>query len=112
LSRLVYNEGEIPKVGEVIAIIDTANSASFPEEELVDQPAGPIYEEISDETFIKQTAQEAENMTPVTPVTTQHELYISPLVRMLAQQRGIASQELREIRGTMEGLPVMISMNI
>ncbi len=49
---------------------------------------------------MKQIAQEAENMTPVTPVTTQHELFISPLVRMLAQQRGIASQELREIRGT------------
>jgi 2-oxoglutarate dehydrogenase E2 component (dihydrolipoamide succinyltransferase) len=100
LSRFVYNEGEIPKVGEVIAIIDTGNGAPVPEEELEDQPAGLINEEISDETFMKQIAQEAENMTPVTPVATQHEFYISPLVRMLAQQRGIASQELREIRGT------------
>jgi 2-oxoglutarate dehydrogenase E2 component (dihydrolipoamide succinyltransferase) len=100
LSRLVYNEGEIPKVGEVIAIIDTGNGAPVPEGELEDQPAELINEEISDETFMKQIAQGAENMTPVTPVTTQHELFISPLVRMLAQQRGIASQELREIRGT------------
>ncbi len=30
LSRLVYNEGEIPKVGEVIAIIDTGNGVPFP----------------------------------------------------------------------------------
>ncbi len=29
LSRLVYNEGEIPKVGEVIAIIDTGNGVSM-----------------------------------------------------------------------------------
>ncbi len=29
LSRLVYNEGEIPKVGEVIAIIDTANGSTL-----------------------------------------------------------------------------------
>jgi len=100
LSRLVYNEGEIPKVGEVIAIIDTGNGAPVPEVELEDLPAELNNEEVSDETFMKQIAQEAENMTPVTPVTTHHELFISPLVRMLAQQRGIASQELREIRGT------------
>ena len=100
LSRLVYNEGEIPKVGEVIAIIDTGNGAPVPEVELEDLPAELNNEEVSDETFMKQIGQEAENMTPVTPVTTHHELFISPLVRMLAQQRGIASQELREIRGT------------
>ena len=53
-------------------------------------------------------------MTSVTPGAPQNELFISPLVRMLAQQRGIASQELKEIRGTgMDGrITRMISMNI
>jgi 2-oxoglutarate dehydrogenase E2 component (dihydrolipoamide succinyltransferase) len=100
LSRLVYNEGEIPKVGEVIAIIDTGNGLSVPEEEMEEQPAGLIPDEVPDEVFIKQVARGAESMTPVTPVAPQNTLFISPLVRMLAQQRGIASQELREIRGT------------
>ena len=40
LSRLVYNEGEIPKVGEVIAIIDTGNGVSVPEEEVEEQQTG------------------------------------------------------------------------
>ena len=100
MSRLVYNEGEIPKVGEVIAIIDTGNGVSVPEERIGGSAAGHIPEEMSDEMFMKQIAQGAESMAPATPVTPQNELFISPLVRMLAQQRGIASQELREIRGT------------
>jgi 2-oxoglutarate dehydrogenase E2 component (dihydrolipoamide succinyltransferase) len=100
LSRLVYNEGEIPKVGEVIAIIETGNGIPKPEEELEDQPGGLIPEEMSDETFMKQIVQSVENMIPVSSTAPREELFISPLVRMLAQQRGITSQELREIRGT------------
>jgi 2-oxoglutarate dehydrogenase E2 component (dihydrolipoamide succinyltransferase) len=100
LSRLVYNEGEIPKVGEVIAIIDTGNGATVLDGEQDEIPAGLIPEEMSDENFMKQISQGAESVTPVTPVTPQNELFISPFVRMLAQQRGIASQELQEIRGT------------
>jgi 2-oxoglutarate dehydrogenase E2 component (dihydrolipoamide succinyltransferase) len=100
LSRLVYNEGEIPKVGEVIAIIDTGNGAPFPENESGDQADELMPEEISDETYMKQIAREDESMAPVTQVVRSGELFISPLVRMLAQQRGIASRELEEIRGT------------
>jgi 2-oxoglutarate dehydrogenase E2 component (dihydrolipoamide succinyltransferase) len=100
LSRLVYNEGEIPKVGEVIAIIDTGNGVSTPEEEMEDQPAGPIPEEVPDEVFLRQVARNAEIMDPVTPAAPGNILFISPLVRMLAQQRGIALEELKEVRGT------------
>jgi 2-oxoglutarate dehydrogenase E2 component (dihydrolipoamide succinyltransferase) len=100
LSRLVYNEGEIPKVGEVIAIIDTGNGLPFLQEELEEQAAGLLPEEMSHETFMKPIPPEAESLAPVAPVTRHNELFISPLVRMLAQQRGIASQELWEINGT------------
>ncbi len=67
LSRLVYNEGEIPKVGEVIAIIDTGNGVSTPEDEVEDLPAGLIPEEVPDEVFMRQVARNAEIMDPVTP---------------------------------------------
>jgi len=100
LSRLVYNEGEIPKVGEVIAIIDTGNDVPVLDGELEDTPAEQISEEIPDENIMKQMAQGAESVTPVAPVTPNNEIFISPLVRMLARQRGIASQELGEILGT------------
>jgi 2-oxoglutarate dehydrogenase E2 component (dihydrolipoamide succinyltransferase) len=100
LSRLVYNEGEIPKVGEVIAIIETGNGAPFPEGESEDPSDEMMPEEMTDETFMKQIAREAENRAPVKQAAGQNELFISPLVRMLAQQRGIASRELHEIRGT------------
>lgn len=100
LSRFVYNEGEIPKVGEVIAIIDTGNDVPVLDGELEDTPAEPISEKIPDENIMKQMAQGAESVTPVAPVTPNSEIFISPLVRMLARQRGIASQELGEILGT------------
>lgn len=100
LSRFVYNEGEIPKVGEVIAIIDTGNDVPVLDGELEDTPAEPISEKIPDENIMKQMAQGAESVTPVAPVTPNNEIFISPLVRMLARQRGIASQELGEILGT------------
>ncbi len=100
LSRLVYNEGEIPKVGEVIAIIDTGNGAPVPEGNSDDQENGVLPEEMSDEAFMKQIANGAENMAHESPVPMHGELLVSPLVRMLAQQRGMASHELKEIRGT------------
>lgn len=100
LSRFVYNEGEIPKVGEVIAIIDTGNDVPVLDGELEDTPAEPISEKIPDENIMKQMAQGVESVTPVAPVTPYNEIFISPLVRMLARQRGIASQELGEILGT------------
>jgi 2-oxoglutarate dehydrogenase E2 component (dihydrolipoamide succinyltransferase) len=100
LSRLVYNEGEIPKVGEVIAIIDTGNGKASAEGESEDHTDELMPEEMSDETYMKPTDQEAESVTPVTQAAAQSELFISPLVRMLAQQRGIASRELQEMRGT------------
>lgn len=100
LSRFVYNEGEIPKVGEVIAIIDTGNDVPVLDGELEDTPAEPISEKIPNENIMKQMAQGVESVTPVAPVTPYNEIFISPLVRMLARQRGIASQELGEILGT------------
>ncbi len=100
LSRLVYNEGEIPKVGEVIAIIETGNGVSLLNGEMEDIFTGLISEEVPDETFLKQAAQGIEIPMPEGTITPHTELFVSPLVRMLARQRGISLRELGEIRGT------------
>jgi 2-oxoglutarate dehydrogenase E2 component (dihydrolipoamide succinyltransferase) len=93
--QLVYREGEIPKIGAVIALIDTASP-------------GP---ERSDE-------QTTTNVTAGAPISSNHKAtlprfnpgdaiyraagdsFISPLVRMLAKQRGLSPDALRLIKGT------------
>jgi 2-oxoglutarate dehydrogenase E2 component (dihydrolipoamide succinyltransferase) len=93
--QLVYREGEIPKIGAVIALIDTASP-------------GP---ERSDE-------QTTTNVTASAPISPNHKAalprynpgdaiyraagdsFISPLVRMLAKQRGLSPDTLRLIKGT------------
>jgi 2-oxoglutarate dehydrogenase E2 component (dihydrolipoamide succinyltransferase) len=97
LSRLVYNEGEIPKVGEVIAIIETGDAAPLPAEDMEDRSALLMPEEVSDELFLNHQPHHPENQVTV---TTANDVFIPPLVRMLAGQRGIASRELTQIKGT------------
>ena len=65
----------------------------------ISQPEGST--KITDETFMKQTAQEADNLTTChTGYNFSMNYLFPPWCAMLAQQRGIASQELRDIRGT------------
>lgn len=92
--RIVYNEGEIPKVGEVIAILETegGNNGALSEKQIE-----PV---VHDK---KQVAVEIHGPVPVRPAYAHPEAentYISPLVRMLARQRGIGAAELKQIRGT------------
>jgi 2-oxoglutarate dehydrogenase E2 component (dihydrolipoamide succinyltransferase) len=93
IIRLVYNEGEIPRVGQVIAIIDTGMEASAEHMEerqvrKVDTPEDEIFRE-----------------PDIAPVETDTRKpsgadFISPLVRFLAIQRNIPAHELKLIKGT------------
>jgi 2-oxoglutarate dehydrogenase E2 component (dihydrolipoamide succinyltransferase) len=93
--RLVYNEGEVPKVGEVIALIET------PGEE------GTIGHRIQDARAVSlkpdpespKTAPTPAVLTSVTRVDPESP-FVSPLVRLLARQRGIRQHELKKIPGT------------
>ena len=94
IFRIVYNEGEIPRVGEVIAIIETEGGS---DDEFSEKHIEPV---VHDK---KQVAVEIH--APVTPHPgfvhkEQEDIYVSPLVRMLARQRGIPASELKQIRGS------------
>jgi 2-oxoglutarate dehydrogenase E2 component (dihydrolipoamide succinyltransferase) len=89
IARLVYHEGDIPKVGEVIAVIETAapESAGDHEPEATEVVHSP--EKYTDQ-FIHKTGH----------AVYKDEILISPLVRMLARQRGISSRDLKSIKGS------------
>lgn len=94
IIKLVYREGDIPKVGEVIALIETDKPLeagillSGAERVPLDSAGIPL-----------PTVQVPEKI-PVLHPGENKKLLISPLVRMLARQRGISQEELLQIKGT------------
>jgi 2-oxoglutarate dehydrogenase E2 component (dihydrolipoamide succinyltransferase) len=93
ISRLIYREGEIPKVGEVIAIIETsARDAGFQGASLPPSKANNSGSETGNTRTVAQTLLKDDPGDKV----------LTPLVRMLAKQLGLGAEELKSIKGTGE----------
>ena len=105
LKKIVYKEGEIPKVGEVIAVIETdkenktvedeSTSESFAEE-VETKPSSdieniPVRESVPD---MNEEQPSSDNMPD------QNKNFLSPYIKNLARQRGIISGELNKIKGS------------
>jgi 2-oxoglutarate dehydrogenase E2 component (dihydrolipoamide succinyltransferase) len=98
ITRLVYREGEIPRVGEVIALIETNG----------------IIEETSQSTF-PADRKSVESSNNFTTKNLSERFYqpaerkpVSPLVRMLAKQRGLSAVDLGQIKGTGKNEQIII----
>lgn len=98
LSKIVYREGEIPKVGEVIAVI---SNDEIPEnDELVKET---VSIELSAE--IKEEKPDFDKVEPEIKIPERRneretQKYFSPFVINIARQRGISIEELSNITGT------------
>ena len=95
IVKLVYHEGEIPKVGEVIALIETDQpvTGQRPVKEMVvsvTDPGKPFH----------QGSPEREKRRIRTSELQNGNQFISPLVRLLARQRGLSADELNNIQAT------------
>jgi 2-oxoglutarate dehydrogenase E2 component (dihydrolipoamide succinyltransferase) len=92
--KLVHHEGEIPKVGEVIMVIETGGGDAG--------EATPVTAETpvrNDGNTVSAARRIHKAPVAVKPVRTES-AYLSPLVRFLAQQRGIGNEELMQVSGT------------
>ena len=93
LSKLMFKEGDVVKVGSIIALIETdANSEAKTEPK---PAAAPVYEapkvDVGASVAVKSTALESDR-------------FYSPLVKNIAKQERISQGELDSIPGTgMEG---------
>jgi len=85
---LVYREGEIPSIGEVIALIET-ESGPAEKPVAVLSGAGITTTPVIESAVPKKARQ-----------VRKDDIRISPLVRMLARQRGLTSDDLRQVEGT------------
>ena len=100
-----FKEGQIAKVGDVIAIIETKNgtpkATTFKKEVAIEKGAAPKLEE-TPEVFIKNaqeiisTPQSKENSF----LYNNKNRFYSPLVRNIAKQEKISFKELEKIEGT------------
>jgi 2-oxoglutarate dehydrogenase E2 component (dihydrolipoamide succinyltransferase) len=89
IKRLVYREGEIPRIGEVIALIETE------QQEFREMVASEI-----DMSEVKPLSDEA-GLTPERkPVMRTSVSNSSLLIKSLAKQRGVGLEELDTIKGT------------
>lgn len=97
ISRIIYHEGEIPKIGEVLALIENENiTGEDPGEETRGKREEVLQAEKREEILPKR--KKPVRTVPSKPDTDDRR--ITPFVRFLAKDRGIGPEELQFIKGT------------
>lgn len=94
ITQILFEEGAVPQVGDVIAIISGEGDGDTP----VEVAAAPA---IAETTSATPTA--IVNETPSTPVNVDFSTsdnFYSPLVKNIAKEEGVSLQELESIQGT------------
>lgn len=97
IVEIVAREGSVPKVGEVIAIIDNFKDYKPAEPEKVEKEIIKVKETIE---ALKKEDAEAEQVSKEMKSRTPSGKFISPLVRNIAAREGISYQDLDLITGT------------
>ena len=101
LSKCLFEEGQVVKVGEVIALIAVEGETAKPE---TAKPAAPV----AASTIVASTSAGSTASTPA-PVASSNEpvsrtsssgKFFSPLVRNMAKEEGITMAELEAINGS------------
>ncbi|MUP36241.1 dihydrolipoamide acetyltransferase family protein [Labilibaculum euxinus] len=98
IVKFLFNEGDTPQVGDVVAIIategeeaDTENTEESP----VQKEQEPISEDFAAPVLL-------ETIAPQISSKTEGGTFISPLVRTIARTENITTDELNQITGTGE----------
>ncbi|MFN4298215.1 MAG: dihydrolipoamide acetyltransferase family protein [Thermaurantimonas sp.] len=95
LVKKLFNENDVVKVGQAIALIDTAaNGASA----TAAAPAPATAEAVAQAESLM--AKAVETLQPATEIKSIAGRFYSPLVRSIAAQEGISQAELDSIPGT------------
>jgi 2-oxoglutarate dehydrogenase E2 component (dihydrolipoamide succinyltransferase) len=97
LVEILAREGSVPKVGEVIAILETGGDYKSPEPEKVEKEI-VLVKQVAEE--LKKETKEIEEVTKNLKSRTPSGKFISPLVRSIASNEGIGYDELDSITGS------------
>jgi 2-oxoglutarate dehydrogenase E2 component (dihydrolipoamide succinyltransferase) len=97
IVEIIATEGSVPKVGDVIAILENDQDYSSEEPEKVKQEVMKVRE--TAEVIRKESSEEEEAAKELKSRTPSGK-FISPLVRSIAAREGIAYQELDKLTGS------------
>ena len=100
--KLIYHEGEVPAVGEIIAIIETEEETEHSKRKSLSrlsekQPGAP------DQQTLLDVQKPARSIVKKKVASGESVAFLSPFIRHLARQRGISTGELKQIHGTGQG---------
>ncbi|WP_336665294.1 dihydrolipoamide acetyltransferase family protein [Elizabethkingia meningoseptica] len=97
IVKILKQKDEVAKVGEAIAIMEIAGEGNA--DITSEEPASP-----NNETTAIEPEVEKELMQPIAeqsaPSLSDTDLYLSPLVKSIAQQENISEAELKTIKGS------------
>ncbi|MDY0200331.1 MAG: biotin/lipoyl-containing protein, partial [Tenuifilaceae bacterium] len=103
VSEILFKEGDVPQVGQIIAIIEDKSKGSTAGDNLKSTP-------------VQHETQETEPINAPAAIIESTEKPLSgmlhktsPLVRKIAKQEGLSEQELQQVKGT--GLNERITRN-
>lgn len=97
VKEFLFKEGEVPKVGQTIAIIEEETD----KQSQVQPPSAKTpHKEDSHATAIKKEETDTRSVEKPIPVADKKQPVVSPLVRTIVKQEGISDDELRQLKGT------------
>lgn len=99
LSKRMFEEGQVVKVGEVIALIAAGNEAAVPPP----APAAPVPAAVSESKPVVATASNGHGHSVSAEAVSRQDSngrFYSPLVRNIAKQEGVSVKELEQIPGS------------
>jgi 2-oxoglutarate dehydrogenase E2 component (dihydrolipoamide succinyltransferase) len=100
INQIFYHEGEIPKVGEVLVVIESDILS-----DTLNTDTAALNENSSITTELPKPASKPRiSSTPLmkndNPTIPRKEMILSPYVRFIARDRGISTEELKQIEGS------------
>ncbi|UTW65291.1 2-oxo acid dehydrogenase subunit E2 [bacterium SCSIO 12643] len=97
ITKILFEEGAVPQVGDVIAIISGEGDSDVPAEETAAAPA--VAETSAPAPVAVTNAAPAAAPTANVDFSSSDNFY-SPLVKNIAKEEGVSLQELESIQGT------------
>ncbi|MDD2565110.1 MAG: dihydrolipoamide acetyltransferase family protein [Salinivirgaceae bacterium] len=101
VERFFFTEGEIPKVGDLIAVMSVADHVDIPAHLLLTDDSGNAKPSKKNIAGDKMPMLESEKESQHTiPAPSGRQAWISPLVKSIMKNEGISADELVNIVGT------------
>ncbi|WP_160137275.1 dihydrolipoamide acetyltransferase family protein [Chryseobacterium sp. c4a] len=94
IVKILKQKDEVAKVGEAIAILEIEGEGSASEEVTTEAPA------TTPDTETLKTIEQPLQTVAASNVEFSGDLYLSPLVKSIAQQENISETELKSIKGS------------